>query len=110
MKNEVTVNGKTFKVGDVIRHKHFPDREILFFGTSKYLFKNVTEEGSAYMTDLVIWNVKPKTRIIKYEFEVDFYSNGFVFLKHDRNNLSECYKIIKTETFTKEIEVEMEGE
>jgi len=67
MKTEITIDGITYKVGDVLERETYHDREILYIGNKEVFVRLLSEE---YETTVAIeflkhWKIKkPKKKLV----------------------------------------------
>jgi hypothetical protein len=110
MKTQVTLNGVTCKVGDIIERPTFHDREILFFGERGCYFKINNDCGNEAMgsiSSLANWTVKKKTKKIKVECWLNIYPECVIsFYSKEKADKSASNNRIACEHFVKKYEVE----
>lgn len=111
MKTEITIDGVTYKVGDVLERYSYTDIKILML-TEKSVFhrilnkpyfnENVTSTG-----DLKNWKIKKPKKKIVIERWLNIFSNGTIeayYLREDANELAR--NRIAFEHFYKEYEID----
>ena len=81
MKTEITIDGITYKVGDVLEREGFTDREITAMGIHNYFFinPNNNEFSREYydgLQSLENWKIKKPKKKIVVEFWLNIYPDG----------------------------------
>jgi hypothetical protein len=80
MKTEITIDGITYKVGDVLERYGYKTRKITAFGKDKYLHTYPNDEFEPEFYDdftlLKNWKIKKPKKKIVIERWINTYKNG----------------------------------
>lgn len=118
MKTEITIDGITYKVGDVLEHpnsKHLDHKILAITGRSVFVSYKVTSEGVSMYYDALIdipylkhWRIKKPKKKLVVECWLNIYENGDV-IKHYTKNSADAHARedrIVCEHFYKEYEID----
>jgi hypothetical protein len=113
MKTEITIDGVTYKVGDVLEREGFTDREITAMGIHNYFFTNpnnneFSREYYDGLQSLENWKIKKPKKKIVAECWLNIYKDGDIArheTKEDADKAAACDRIA-CEHFYKEYEID----
>ena len=112
MKTEITIDGITYKVGDVLERENYETREILAIGSENFFVKILYNkyESTLSMVDLKHWKIKKPKKKVVAECWLNIYKDGDIArheTKEDADN-SAAYDRIACEYVKFEYEIEQE--
>jgi hypothetical protein len=110
MKTEITIDGITYKVGDVLERETWHDREILAIGSENFFVKILYNkyESILCMVDLKHWKIKKPKKKVVIDFWVALTNFGTYSIWSKYESIPTHRDIVKTENVRFEYEVDEE--
>ena len=112
MKTEITIDGITYKVGDVLEREGFTDREITAMGIHNYFFinPNNNEFSREYydgLQSLENWKIKkPKKKVVVERWFNIYPDRVYIWEAKDKAEYNKASDLIATEHVKFEYEID----